>query len=52
MMANMTPEQMEQMQRMAGSMGMAMPPGAAEAMKNMTADDMRRAAGEMGNMTP
>lgn len=52
MMANMTPEQMEQMRRMAGSMGMAMPPGAAEAMRNMTADDMRQAAQEMGNMTP
>jgi|TARA_B100000683_G_scaffold102704_1_gene101363 tetratricopeptide (TPR) repeat protein len=52
MMANMTPEQMEQMRRMAGSMGMNMPAGATEAMRNMTADDMRRAAEEMGNMTP
>jgi len=52
MMANMTPEQMEQMRRMAGSMGMNMPAGAAEAMRNMTADDMRKAAEEMGNMTP
>ena len=52
MMSNMTPEQMAQMQRMAGSMGFGAPPGAAEAMKNMTAEDMRRAAQEMGNMTP
>jgi tetratricopeptide (TPR) repeat protein len=52
MMANMTPEQMQQMQRMAGSMGMGVPQGAAEAMQNMTADDMRRAAREMGDMTP
>ena len=52
MMSNMTPEQMAQMQRMAGSMGLGAPPGAAEAMKNMTAEDMRRAAREMGNMTP
>jgi len=53
MMENMTPEQMQQMQRMASSMGMGgMPPGAAEAMQNMSADDMRRAADEMKNMTP
>ena len=40
-----------QMQQMAASMGGAgMPPGAAEQMKNMTADDMKRAAQEMGNM--
>ena len=39
------------MQKMAASMGGAgMPPGAAEQMKNMTADDMKRAAAEMSNM--
>jgi tetratricopeptide (TPR) repeat protein len=40
------------MQKMAASMsgGAGMPPGAAEQMRNMTADDMKRAAAEMGNM--
>ena len=39
------------MQKMAASMGGAgMPPGAAEQMKNMTAEDMKRAAAEMSNM--
>ena len=39
------------MQKMAASMGGAgMPPGAAEQMKNMTAEDMKRAAAEMANM--
>lgn len=42
------------MQKMAQSMGggMGMPPGAAEQMKNMTADDFRRASEQMKNMTP
>ena len=36
-----------QMQKMAASMGGGMPPGAAERMKNMTAEDMKRASEEM-----
>ena len=40
------------MQKMAASMGGGMPPGAAEQMKNMTAEDMKRASEEMANMTP
>ncbi len=59
MMENMTPQQMQQMQQMASKMGMGggpgmpkMPPGAAEAMKNMTPEDMKQAAEQMKNMTP
>jgi len=67
MMENMTPQQMQQMQQMASKMGMGgpggggggfpggmpnFPPGAMEAMKNMTPDDMKRAAEQMKNMTP
>jgi hypothetical protein len=38
---------------MAGQMGGGMmPPGAAEQMKNMSAEDMKRAAEEMKNLSP
>ena len=43
------------MQKMAASMGggmPGMPPGGAEQLKNMTADDIKRASEEMSKMSP
>ena len=62
MMENMTPQQMQQMQQMASKMGGGVggglggmpniPPGAMDAMKNMTPEQMKQAAEQMKNMTP
>ena len=52
MMSDMTPEQMESMQKMAASMGggMGMPPGAAEQMANLTPEEMKAQMDQLKNM--